>query len=96
MPVPAATRRTLAPLAIVTAAAYLFALLLILVRLHRAPLESVDHGAATWLNSLVAGHAVVIVLALRRRWRLTAYLLVTGGASPPPPSNYPAMSPVTR
>jgi len=102
MPVPAATRRTLAPLAIVTAAAFLFALLLLLVRLHWAPLESVDHGAATRLNSLVAGHAVVIsvikavtwmgsggvlwtligaasvVLALRRRWRLTAYLLVTG------------------
>lgn len=120
MPVPAAIQRTLAPLAIVTAAAFLFALLLIVVRLHWAPLESVDHGAATWLNSLVAGHAAVIsiikavtwmgsggvlwtligvasvVLALRRRWRLTAYLLVTGGASPPPPSNYPAMSPVTR
>jgi undecaprenyl-diphosphatase len=102
MSVPAATRRTLAPLAIVTAAAFLFALLLISVRLHWAPLESVDHGAATRLNSLVAGHAVVIsiikavtwmgsggvlwtligaasvMLALRRRWRLTAYLLVTG------------------
>ena len=102
MPVPAAARRTLAPLAIVTAAAFLFALLLLLVRLHWAPLESVDHGAATRLNSLVAGHSVVIsiikavtwlgsggvlwtligaasvVLALRRRWRLTAYLLVTG------------------
>jgi undecaprenyl-diphosphatase len=102
MPVPAAARRTLAPLAIVTAAAFLFALLLLLVRLHWAPLESVDHGAATRLNSLVAGHPVVIsiikavtwlgsggvlwtligaasvVLALRRRWRLTAYLLVTG------------------
>jgi undecaprenyl-diphosphatase len=102
MPVPATTRRTLAPLAIVTVAAFLFALLLLLVRLHWAPLESVDHGAATRLNSLVAGHAVVIsiikavtwmgsggvlwtligaasvLLALRRRWRLTAYLLVTG------------------
>ena len=136
MPVPAATRRTLAPLVIVTAAAFLFAFLLILVRLHWAPLESVDHGAATRLNSLVAGHAVVIsiikavtwmgsggvlwtligaasvVLALRRRWRLTAYLLVTGaGALVLDPvlkalvgrlrpvvahPNYPAMSPVTQ
>jgi undecaprenyl-diphosphatase len=102
MPVPAAARRTLAPLAVVTAAAFLFALLLLLVRLQWAPLESVDHGAATRLNSLVAGHSVVVsivkavtwlgsggvlwtligaaavVLALRRRWRLTAYLLVTG------------------
>ena len=102
MPVPAAARRTLAPLAIVTAAAFLFALLLLLVRLHWAPLESVDHGAAARLNGLVAGHSVAIsiikavtwlgsggvlwtligaasvVLVLRRRWRLTAYLLVTG------------------
>ena len=54
MSVPAATRRTLAPLAIVTAAALLFALLLLLVRLRWAPLESADHSAAAWLNSLVA------------------------------------------
>jgi undecaprenyl-diphosphatase len=102
---PAATRRTLAPLAIVTAAALFFALLLLLVRLQWAPLESADHGAATWLNSLVAGHPVVVtivkavtwlgsggvlwtllgaaavVLAVRRRWRLTAYLLVTGAGA---------------
>src|SRR5215467_9536829 len=88
---PAATRRSLAPLAIVTAAAFLLALL-----------ESADHGAAARLNSLVAGHSTIvsivkavtwlgsggvlwtligaaaIVLALRRRWRLAAYLLVTG------------------
>jgi undecaprenyl-diphosphatase len=105
MSVPAATRRTLAPLAIVTAAAFLFTLLLILVRLQWAPLESVDHGAATRLNSLVAGHSVVVnivkaatwlgsngvlwtligaaavVLAIRRRWRLTVYLLVTGAGA---------------
>jgi undecaprenyl-diphosphatase len=73
-----------------------------LVRLRWAPLESADHGAATWLNSLVAGHptvvdvvkavtwlgsggvlwtligAAAIVVAVRRRWRLVAYLLVTG------------------
>src|ERR1700742_3493269 len=136
MPVPATTRRTFAPLATVTVAAFLFALLLLLVRLHWAPLESVDHGAAIRLNSLVAGHAVVIsiikavtwmgsggvlwtligaasvLLALRRRWRLTAYLLVTGagelvldpvlkalvGRLRPVVAhpNYPAMSPVTQ
>jgi undecaprenyl-diphosphatase len=102
MSVAAATRRTLAPLAIVTAAAFLFALLLLLVRLQWAPLESVDHRAATGLNSLVAGHPAVVsvvkaitwlgssgvlwtltgtaavVLAIRRRWRLVIYLLVTG------------------
>src|SRR5215470_18321453 len=102
---PAATRRSLAPLAIVTAAAFLFALLLLLVRLHWAPLESADHGAAARLNSLVAGHSAIvsivkavtwlgsggvlwtligaaaIVLALRRRWRLAIYILVTGAGA---------------
>jgi undecaprenyl-diphosphatase len=102
MSVSSATRRPLARLAIVTVAALLFALLLLLVRLRWAPLESADHGAATGLNSLIAGHPVVVtivkavtwlgsggvlwtltgaaaaVLAFRRRWRLTAYLLVTG------------------
>lgn len=103
MSVPPATRRTLVPLAVVTVAALLFTLLLLLVRLRWAPLESADHGAATGLNSLVAGHPVVVsivkavtwlgsggvlwtltgaaavALAIRRQWRLTAYLLVTGG-----------------
>ena len=98
----AAARRTLAPLAVVTAAAFAFALLLVLVRLQWAPLESADHGAAARLNSLVAGHAAVVsivkavtwlgsggvlwaltgmavvVLAIRRRWWLAIYLLVTG------------------
>jgi undecaprenyl-diphosphatase len=98
----AAARRSLAPLAVVTAAAFVFALLLVLVRLQWAPLESADHGAAARLNSLVAGHAAVVgivkavtwlgssgvlwtlvgmaavVLAIRRRWRLALYLLVTG------------------
>src|ERR1700755_1197366 len=96
-------RRTLAPLAVVTAAAFVFALLLVLVRLRWAPLESADHSAAAWLNSLVAGQAAVVsvikavtwlgssgvlwtligmavvVLAIRRRWRLAIYLLGTGG-----------------
>jgi undecaprenyl-diphosphatase len=105
MSAPVATRRTLAPLALVTTAAFLFAALLLLVRLQWVPLESVDHRAAAWLNSLVAGHAAVVsvikavtwlgsggvlctligavavVLAVRRRWRLTAYLLVTGAGA---------------
>ena len=102
MLVPPATRRALTPLAIVTVTALLFAVLLLLVRLQWAPLESADHGAASWLNSQVAGHPVVVgivkavtwlgsggvlwtltgaaavLLALRRRWRLAAYLLVAG------------------
>ncbi|HEY7260840.1 MAG TPA: phosphatase PAP2 family protein [Trebonia sp.] len=105
MSVRAATRRTLTPLVIVTVAAFLFALLLLLVRLQWAPLESADHGAATRLNSLIAGHSVAVsvvkavtwlgsdgvlwtlvgaaavVLAIRRQWRLTAYLLVTGAGA---------------
>jgi undecaprenyl-diphosphatase len=105
MSVPAAARRTLAPLVIVTAAALLFTLLLLLVRLQWAPLESADHDIAARLNSLIAGHSVVVtivkavtwlgstgvlwtligaaavVLAIRQRWRLTVYLLVTGAGA---------------
>src|ERR1700759_3429840 len=102
MPLSAAARRNLAPLGVVTAAAVIFALLLLLVRLQWAPLESADHHAASGLNGLVAGHsavirvvkavtwlgsggvlwtligAAVVLLAIRRRWRLAIYLLVTG------------------
>src|SRR5258708_14631101 len=98
-------RRSLAPLAAVTAAALAFAILLILVRLRWTPLESGDHGAAARINHLVAGdHALVTVvkavtwlgsdgvlwtvigaggigLALRRRWRLAIYMLVTGAGA---------------
>jgi undecaprenyl-diphosphatase len=107
MPTPALARerRTLAPLVAVTSAAAVFAVLLILVRLRWAPLESADHGAAAGINGLVAGHAplvavvkaitwlgsdgvlwtvigaAAIVLALRKRWRLAAYLLVTGAGA---------------
>jgi undecaprenyl-diphosphatase len=105
MSVAVATRRTLAPLATVTAAALVFALLLLLVRLQWAPLESADHRAASALNGLVAGHPAVVsvikavtwlgsggvlwvltgttavVLAIRRRWRLAIYLLVTGAGA---------------
>jgi undecaprenyl-diphosphatase len=78
----AATRRTLAPLAIVTVAAFLFALLLILVRLQWAPLESVDHRAAAGLNSLVAGHAAAIGVVKTVTWLGSSGVLwtVTGTA----------------
>src|ERR1700760_3643440 len=101
----AAARRTLTPLIVETVAAFVFALLLVLVRLRWAPLESADHGAAARLNSLVAGHPAavsiikavtwlgssgvlwtliglaVLMLAIRRRWRLAVYLLVTGAGA---------------
>jgi undecaprenyl-diphosphatase len=79
----AATRRPLAPLAIVTAAAFLFAFLLILVRLQWAPLESVDHRAATGLNSLVAGHAAVVSVVKAVTWLGSSGVLwtVTGIAA---------------
>ena len=64
----AATRRPLAPLAIVTSAALLFALLLILVRLQWAPLEAIDHHAATGLNRLVAGHKAVVSVIKAVTW----------------------------
>jgi membrane-associated phospholipid phosphatase len=96
------SRRGLAALVVVTVAALVFAVLLVLVRLQWAPLESADHGAATRLNGLIAGHpaavavvkaitwlgssgvlwtvigAAALLLAFRRRWRLTIYLLVAG------------------
>jgi undecaprenyl-diphosphatase len=98
-------RNSLTPLIAVTVAAMVFAILLVLVRLQWAPLESVDHGAAARLNSLIAGDAALvtvvkavtwlgsggvlwtvvgvasIVLAIRRRWRLAIYLLVTGAGA---------------
>jgi len=83
MPVGAATRRTLAPLAIVTAAALVFTLLLLLVRLQWAPLESVDHHAATWLNSLVAGHPAAVRVVKAVTWLGSGGVLwtLTGAAA---------------
>jgi undecaprenyl-diphosphatase len=98
-------RCSLAALVVVCVAAAVFALLLILVRVQWAPLESVDHGAAASINSLIAGNATLvavvkavtwlgsngvlwtvigaaaIILALRKRWRLAIYLLVTGAGA---------------
>src|SRR5690242_1578940 len=102
---PGRPRHGLTPLVTVTAAALVFTVLLILVRLQWAPLESADHGAATDLNRLIAGNATAVAvikavtwlgsdgvlwtvilaaavtLAIRRRWRLAVYLLVTGAGA---------------
>jgi undecaprenyl-diphosphatase len=99
------SRRSLVPLALVTVAALIFAVLLVLVRLQWPPLESVDHGAAANANHLIAGdHALVtvvkavtwlgstgvlwtvigaaaVIVAVRKRWRLAVYLLVTGAGA---------------
>ncbi|HEY2671910.1 MAG TPA: phosphatase PAP2 family protein [Rugosimonospora sp.] len=95
-------RRNLGGLIAVSTGGILFAVLLLLVRSGWAPLESVDHGLAADLNSLVAGHrglvAVLrvvttlgsygilswlvglgaVIVLLRRRFRLAAYLVVAG------------------
>jgi undecaprenyl-diphosphatase len=60
--------RALAPLIAVTAAALVFAILLVLVRLQWPPLESVDHGAAAWLNGLVAGDALLVTAVKAVTW----------------------------
>ncbi len=79
----AVTRRPLAPLAIVTAAAFLFAFLLILVRLQWGPLEAADHRAAAALNSLVAGHAAAVSVVKAVTWLGSNGVLwtVTGAAA---------------
>jgi undecaprenyl-diphosphatase len=79
----AVTRRALAPLAIVTAAAFLFAFLLIVVRLQWGPLEAADHRAATGLNSLVAGHAAAVSVVKAVTWLGSSGVLwtVTGTAA---------------
>jgi undecaprenyl-diphosphatase len=60
--------RGLAPLVTVTAAALVFAVLLVLVRLQWAPLESADHGAATDLNRLIAGNATAVSVVKAVTW----------------------------
>jgi hypothetical protein len=61
-------RRSLAALVVVSAAAAVFALLLILVRAQWAPLESVDHGAAASINSLIAGNATLVAVVKAVSW----------------------------
>jgi undecaprenyl-diphosphatase len=65
---PASARRALAPFALVAAAAFLFAVLLVCVRLQWAPLESADHHAAAGLNSLVSGHPAVVSIVKTVTW----------------------------
>src|ERR1700729_2255326 len=79
----AVTRRALAPLAIVTAAALLFAFLLILVRLQWGPLEAADHRAAAGLNRLVAAHAAAVSVVKAVTWLGSSGVLwtVTGAAA---------------
>jgi undecaprenyl-diphosphatase len=61
-------RRSLAPLAAVTAAALIFAVLLVLVRLQWPPLESADHGAAAAINGLIAGNATLVAVVKAVTW----------------------------
>jgi undecaprenyl-diphosphatase len=61
-------RRSLAPLAVITAAALIFAVLLVLVRLRWAPLESADHGAAAGINGLIAGNATLVAAVKAITW----------------------------
>ena len=98
-------RGGLTPLALVTGAAIIFTVLLVLVRLRWQPLEAVDHGAADRINNLISGQptlltairdftllgstlvlsvviaAASLLVALRRRWRLAGYLVVTGAGA---------------
>jgi len=61
-------RHRLAPLVVVTVAAAVFALLLILVRVQWAPLESADHGAAARINGLIAGDATLLAVVKAVTW----------------------------
>jgi undecaprenyl-diphosphatase len=63
-----AARRPLASIAVVSTAALVFAVLLILVRLQWGPLESADHDAAARLNSLVSGHPTAVRIINRVTW----------------------------
>lgn len=56
------------PIVAVSAAAFLFAVLLVLVRTNWAPLESVDHGIAAHLNSAVASHSIIVTVLRRITW----------------------------
>ena len=83
MPVTVATRRALAPVAIVTVAALIFTILLVLVRLQFTPLESADHHAAAWLNSLVSGNATAVSVIKAITWLGSGGVLwtLTGAAA---------------
>src|SRR5258708_31486486 len=82
MPGAGTPRRTLTPIAAVTAAALIFTILLLLVRLQFAPLESADHHAAAWLNGLVTGDAALVGVIKAVTWLGSGGVLwtVTGAA----------------
>src|SRR5438067_7235940 len=67
--------RELLQVAAVGSGALLFGILLVLVRLQWVPLESVDHGIASHLNSAVAGHRP-LVLVLGFITRLGSHLIL--------------------
>ena len=60
--------RSLTPLLVVTGAALVFTILLILVRLQWRPLESVDHSAAARINALIAGHPALVSVVKAVTW----------------------------
>jgi undecaprenyl-diphosphatase len=70
-------RHGLVPLAGIAAAAAVFAVLLVAVRLRWAPLESADHGAAADLNSLVSGHPALVAAVKGVTWLGSAGVLWT-------------------
>jgi undecaprenyl-diphosphatase len=63
-----ATRRRLASPVIISAAALIFALLLVLVRLKWAPMESADHTAAARINGLIAGQRTLVTVVKAVTW----------------------------
>jgi undecaprenyl-diphosphatase len=67
-PASAGPRRGLAPVLGVTVAALAFAVLLVLVRLQWAPLESADHGAATRINGLIADRGPIVTVVKAITW----------------------------
>jgi undecaprenyl-diphosphatase len=60
--------RSLTPLLAVTAAALIFTVLLVLVRLQWRPLESIDHGAAARINELISGHPALVSVVKAVTW----------------------------
>lgn len=60
--------RSLSPLLAVTAAALVFTVLLVLVRLQWRPLESIDHGAAARINELISGHPALVSVVKAVTW----------------------------
>ena len=65
---PERRNRSLTPLLAVTAAALVFTILLVLVRLQWRPLESVNHGAAARINGLIAGHPALVSVVKAVTW----------------------------